>query len=98
MKSLVPITLPADPTDDMHAATKQYVDDNAGGGTVFTVDAGTPTYDDSSGLVLSWTSKWGIDGSGNPYFNDAGVTSGDEAALMRDSETGAFFLRRYTPL
>lgn len=31
MKSLTPIELPADPTEDLQAATKQYVDANAGG-------------------------------------------------------------------
>ncbi|MCC6619459.1 MAG: hypothetical protein IT341_10535 [Chloroflexi bacterium] len=67
-------------------------------GTAFTVDAGTPTYDDEDpdSVEVSITSKWGIDGDGLPYFNDAGVTSGEEAALMRDSENGTYFLRPYT--
>lgn len=61
----------------------------------FTVDPGTPTYDDTSGVEVSLTSKFGIDSNGDPYFNDAGVTSGEEAALMRDSSNGTYFLRPY---
>jgi hypothetical protein len=64
----------------------------------FTVDPGTPTYDDTTDpdvVEVSVTAKWGI-GVGGPYFNSAGVTSGEEAALMRDSETGAYFLRPYS--
>lgn len=65
-----------------------------GSGSVFTVDAGTPDY--SSFPTVGVTSKWGIATGGNPYFNSAGVTSGDEAALMRDADTGAYFLRPYS--
>lgn len=32
MRSWGPIILPADPTEDLEAVTKQYVDANAGGG------------------------------------------------------------------
>jgi hypothetical protein len=31
-RDVAPRTLPADPTEDMHAATKQYVDNQIGGG------------------------------------------------------------------
>ena len=34
MRSLTPITLPDDPTEDLHAATKQYVDGVAAGGGI----------------------------------------------------------------
>lgn len=66
-----------------------------GGSDSFVVDAGAPTYDDSDPdeVVITVVAKFGIDGG--PYFNSAGVTSGDEAALMRDPVTGTYFLRSY---
>ena len=39
--SLVPIKLPADPTDPLHAATKQYVDSKAGASIVSIADGAT---------------------------------------------------------
>lgn len=42
MKALTPITLPGDPTADLHAATKAYVDANAGGGASIPVQSTAP--------------------------------------------------------
>ena len=61
---------------------------------VFTVDPGSVSYAGTTPTVTV-TSLFGIDGSGNPYYNSANVTSGDEAALMRDATTGECFLRPY---
>jgi hypothetical protein len=61
---------------------------------VFTVDPGTVSYSGTTPTV-SVTSVWGVDGSGGAYYNSVGVTSGEEAALMRDATTGAYFLRPY---
>ena len=61
---------------------------------VFTVDPGSVSYAGTTPTVTV-TSLFGIDGSGNPYYNSANVTSGDEAALMRDATTGEYFLRPY---
>jgi hypothetical protein len=63
------------------------------GSNLFVVDPGTPDY--GSFPTIGLTSKFGIDGSGVPYYNAAGVTSGEEAALMRDPDTGAYLLRSY---
>jgi hypothetical protein len=70
----------------------------ANGTDPFVVDAGTPTYDDTdpSGVSVTLSSKWGIDSSGEPYFNALGVTSGEEAALIRDPDSGTYLLRSYS--
>lgn len=67
------------------------------GSNIFVVDPGTPTYDDTdpAEVVVTLVALFGIDGGGDPYYNGAGVTSGDEAALMRDPDTGSYFLRSY---
>ena len=61
------------------------------------VDPGTATYDDSNPaqVVITVTSKWGVNGSDAAYFNSAGVTSGEEAALVYNHDTGEFALRPY---
>lgn len=60
-----------------------------------TVDPGTPTYDDSGPDVeVTIASKWGHDGT-DPYFNDAGVTAGEEAALVFDPATRDFAVVPY---
>lgn len=65
-------------------------------GDTFTVDPGTPTYDDSGdGVGVTVTSQWGITSGGAPYFDPAGVTSGDEAALLYNPATGQYRLVRY---
>lgn len=64
---------------------------------LLTVDAGTPTYDDSGAdVVISLASKWGYDADG-PYFNSAGVTAGEEAILALDPEVGDFVVIPYNP-
>lgn len=32
--------------------------------------------------------RWGVDGSGDPYFNSAGVAAGEEAALWLNDSDG----------
>lgn len=70
-----------------------------GGGdsTKWIVDPGTATYTGSGPVTVALTSKFGIDSDGNPYFNSANVTDGEEAALGWDSETETYFLRPYYP-
>ena len=49
---------------------------------------------DSNGALLF---RWGINTSGQPYFDAAGVTTGTEAALWRDVVTGNYFVEAITP-
>jgi hypothetical protein len=80
---LTPILLPADPTTALMAATKQYVDSKAGGGSVDEVsisatDPGatyelwvdTSTADLTDPNVARWNSAWGIIGVGSFTFPD----------------------------
>lgn len=68
-----------------------------GGSNLLTVDAGTPAYSVvGADVVTTITSVWGIDADG-PYFNDADVTSGDEAILCLDPEVGDYVLIPYVP-
>lgn len=94
-KSWTPIELPADPTEDLQAATKRYVDANSGGGSsLILVDAGTMTVDDSDPdhVTVTVETVWGIDGSGDPYYDDAGAAPGEEAALYWNPATGVYTL------
>ena len=50
-----------------------------------------PAVDSSSYLTVSTASNWGIDGSGNPYYNAAGAPSAEAALLIADS-TGNLYL------
>lgn len=61
------------------------------------VDPGTPSYSGTGPVTVALTAKFGIDGSGNPYYNSAGVTDGEEAALVWDSATLSYLLRPYYP-
>lgn len=66
-------------------------------GDAWIVDPGTPSYSGTGPVTVALTSKFGIDGSGNPYYNAAGVTDGEEAALIWDSTTSSYLLRPYYP-
>lgn len=80
--------------DDSHAHTSATA---PGGSGLLTVDAGTPTYDDSGAdVVITLATVWGYDADG-PYYNSAGVTSGEEAILAVDPETGEFVVIPYNP-
>jgi lysophospholipase L1-like esterase len=69
----------------------------AAGRRLLTVDAGTPTYDDSGAdVVISLASNWGYDADG-PYYNSAGVTAGEEAILAFDPDVGDFAVVPYNP-
>ena len=64
-----PLTLPGDPTEDLHAATKKYVDEHAGGGaTILTAAIGT-----------SWTDN--DDGTKSQTVSMSGVTAGNTAQV-----------------
>ena len=68
--------------------------DAAGGGdNKIMVDGGTPDY--GSIPTIGLTSVWGIDSGGVPYYNAAGVTSGEEAALLWDPDTNQYVLRAF---
>lgn len=58
-----------------------------------TVFAPTYTVTDGTSLDMDITFVWGIDGDGDPYYNSAGVTAGDEAVLVLDNTTGTLSLR-----
>ena len=69
---------------------------NGGGATTGlaeTIFAPAYTVTDGTTLDLDITFVWGIDGFGDPYYNSAGVTAGDEAVLVHDHATGDFSLR-----
>lgn len=51
------------------------------------------TVTDGSSLDVAVTFVWGIDPDGDPYYNAAGVTAGDEAVLVLDGTTGTYSLR-----
>jgi hypothetical protein len=57
--------------------------------TVFPPDY---TVTDGTSLDLDVTFVWGIS-AGDPYYNAAGVTVGEEAVLVLDNSTGEFSLR-----
>lgn len=42
------------------------------------------------GVTVTW--RWGIDGSDAPYFDAAGVTTGEEAVLAVDPIDGTYLL------
>lgn len=67
------------------------------GGNSWVVDPGAPSYSGSGPVTVALTSKWGINGSGTPYYNAANVTDGEEAALWWDADTETYFLRPYYP-
>lgn len=79
----------------------EWIDPPSGSGsdTAWVVDPGAPTYDDSDPdeVSISLLAKFGIDGSGDPYYNDAGALAGEEAALVWDSVAGEYQLRPYYP-
>lgn len=58
-----------------------------------TIFAPAYTVTDGANLDLDITFVWGIDGAGEPYYNAAGVTPGDEAVLVLDNITGDLSLR-----
>lgn len=72
-------------------------DTSGTGQTVWIVDPGAPSYSGSGPVTVALTSKFGIDSGGNPYYNAANVTDGEEAALGWDSTTETYFLRPYYP-
>lgn len=66
---------------------------------VILVDPGTPAYtpgDDNVETAI--TSVWGIDPSGDPYYDAANVDDGDQAALYWSVDEQEYFLLRYTSL
>ena len=66
---------------------------DAPGDNKIMVDGGTPDY---TGIpTIGLTSVWGIDSGGVPYYNAAGVTSGEEAALLWDPDTNQYVLRAF---
>ncbi len=82
--------------DDSHNHTAATLPASVGSGS-WVVDPGSPSYSGTGPVTVALTSKFGIDGSGNPYYNAANVTDGEEAALVWDSSTGTYLLRPYYP-
>lgn len=48
------------------------------------IQAPTPTVTPGPPFSVAISSKWGIDGSGDPYYDTVAVTAGEEAALVWD--------------
>lgn len=67
----------------------------AGAATASTEIVYQPSYTvtDGDSLTVAVTYVWGIDGDGDPYYNAAGVTAGDEALLVYDRTTDTYSLR-----
>lgn len=51
------------------------------------------TVTDGDTLDVEFLYVWGIDGDGDPYYNAAGVTAGDEAVLAWLPDSGDVVLR-----
>jgi hypothetical protein len=68
-------------------------DDPDVGGANETVFAPDYTVTDGDNLQVALDVVWGVDTDGDPYYNAAGVTAGDEAVLVLDNDTGALSLR-----
>jgi hypothetical protein len=67
--------------------------DHGSSGADETVFAPDYSVTDGTTLDVAVTFVWGIDGSGDPYYNATGVTAGEEAVLVLDNTTGEFSLR-----
>jgi hypothetical protein len=66
-----------------------------GGAGLLTVDPGTVTYDHSGDdVIVEVSALWGVDGDG-PYYDDAGVLTGEEAVLALDPATSELLLVPY---
>lgn len=79
--------------DDSHnhtAATLPAVTD-----TMICVDPGATIVAAGPPFTVTLTSTWGIDGSGQPYYDAANVVAGEEAALFYDPTAGAYVLIAY---
>jgi hypothetical protein len=61
--------------------------------TAETASAPTYTVTDGATLDVAVTYVWGVDADGDPYYNAAGVTAGDEAVLVINNATGELSLR-----
>lgn len=96
-KAWAQIELPADATEPMQAVTKQQLDAATGGAGLILVDGGTVTIDDTDPdeVTVTVETVWGIDGSGDPYYDDAGAAPGEEAALYWNPATGVYVLVSY---
>lgn len=69
----------------------------SGGAGLLTVDAGSPTYDDSGDdVVITLATVWGYNVDG-PYYDSAGAATGEEAILAIDGATGEFVVVPYAP-
>jgi hypothetical protein len=79
---------------DVQAAIAEVASEAGTSGDKFVVDPGSPSYA-GTGPTVTLTSVFGITSGGAPYYNAANVTSGEEAALMRDPTSGSYFLRDY---
>lgn len=65
-----PLTLSGAPTEDLHAATKKYVDDNAGGGAI-TVNCHKNGTNQTGFSGFSKVTLSNGDGAGSAWFSDA---------------------------
>lgn len=59
------------------------------------VDPGAIVIDPAEPFGITLTSVWGIDSANVPYYDNANVTAGDEAALFFDPLTGEYTLIAY---
>lgn len=97
LADLLPLSLIVDPT---LASGTEHTHDYAPVGhthgaasSAETVFAPAYTVTDAAALDLAVTFVWGVDATGDPYYNAAGVTAGEEAVLVLDNASGSFSLR-----
>lgn len=81
-------------SEDVQAAIDELADGGAAtrDGWTLVESASQPDFDaaTNAGAILA-VYRWGVDGTGAPYFDSAGVTSGEEAALWID-DSGQYVL------
>lgn len=58
------------------------------------VTIGMATVGDGGSVSVAFSSPWGIDGDGNPYYDEAGAAPGEDAILTVDATTGNFALAK----
>ena len=85
-----------DSIDDLWVDTDEGL---VSGSDLILVDGGSVTYDtsDPADIGVTVTTVWGIDSTGDPYYDPAGAASGDEAALYWVSSSAAYTLVPFNP-
>lgn len=92
-----PVAAASDPGTSPYFARADHVHEAGVTEDLVTVDAGTPTYDDTGDdVVVTVASDWGYDADG-PYYDSTGTASGEEALLVLDRSSGELAVIPYAP-